>query len=162
MRTNRSEPGAPVTEPSTVRGPLRWAFAAGDLVAERFVIRRPVGRGGMGEVYEAVDQELQERVAIKTILAAHLDDGSLRRFRREIHLARRISHPSVSRVHDVFAIERKLATYYFSVWSSSTVTRSDSVWHKRRRSPAIRFVRSGGRSHQRWSPYMPPALFTAT
>ena len=40
-----------------------------ELVAVRFIIRRVIARGGMGEVYEAEDQELRSRVALKTVLA---------------------------------------------------------------------------------------------
>ena len=42
-------------------------FQAGDVVAERYRIVRFIARGGMGEVYEAEDLELRERVALKTI-----------------------------------------------------------------------------------------------
>src|SRR5215472_4912546 len=45
----------------------RYAFAAGDLLAERFEITRLIAQGGMGEVYEAIDIELKNKVAIKTI-----------------------------------------------------------------------------------------------
>src|SRR5688500_7341091 len=82
--------------------PRNWTFRADELVAERFVIRRAVGPGGMGEVYEAEDLELRGRVALKTLLAAKGGDDGLEPFRREIHLARRISHPNVCRVHDAF------------------------------------------------------------
>jgi serine/threonine protein kinase/TolA-binding protein len=57
----------------------------------------------MGEVYEAEDLVLPERVALKTIHAPDAtQDASLERFRREIHLARQITHPNICRVHDVF------------------------------------------------------------
>jgi tetratricopeptide (TPR) repeat protein/tRNA A-37 threonylcarbamoyl transferase component Bud32 len=57
----------------------------------------------MGEVFEAEDLELGERVAIKRIRLDHVhDDDAVERFRREIHLARKITHPNVCRVYDVF------------------------------------------------------------
>jgi eukaryotic-like serine/threonine-protein kinase len=71
-----------------------------DLVDSRFRIIRLVGTGGMGEVYEAVDIELAERVALKVVrrdLAA-LDETSTR-LRSEIQLVHRISHPNVCKVH---------------------------------------------------------------
>lgn len=74
----------------------------GRVVLGRFRIVRLLGRGGMGEVYEAEDLELG-RIALKTI-AAHLgrDDAYLARFRREVQLARRITSPCVCRIHDLF------------------------------------------------------------
>jgi class 3 adenylate cyclase/predicted ATPase len=57
----------------------------------------------MGELYEAEDLELHERVALKTILSdiAH-DERSIGRFKREVHLARQVTHPNVCRIYDVF------------------------------------------------------------
>jgi len=49
------------------------AFAAGELVAERYEIRRLVGRGGMGEVYEALDRELGGVVALGTLRSERAD-----------------------------------------------------------------------------------------
>lgn len=77
-------------------------FAPGDLVAERYRIVRRVARGGMGLVYEAEDVELGGRVALKALrpeIALHTPN--LARFRREIHLARRVTHPNICRLYDV-------------------------------------------------------------
>jgi len=79
------------------------SFLAGDLVAERFRIIRFLARGGMGEVYEAEDIELHERVALKSIRSELLNDGrALDRFKREVHLARKVTHPNVCRIFDLF------------------------------------------------------------
>jgi tetratricopeptide (TPR) repeat protein/tRNA A-37 threonylcarbamoyl transferase component Bud32 len=78
-------------------------FAAGETVAGRFQIVEMRDRGGMGQVYEALDLELKERVALKTIrpeLAC--DEKVVDRFRREVHLARKVTHRNVCRIHDVF------------------------------------------------------------
>jgi TolB-like protein len=57
----------------------------------------------MGEVYEAEDLELRERVALKTIRPeVAREEQALERFKREIHLARKVTHPGVCRVFDVF------------------------------------------------------------
>jgi len=77
-------------------------FQAGDALADRYRVVRFISRGGMGEVYEAEDRELRTRVALKTIrpeIAA--DPSMMERFRREIHLAHRITHPNVCRVYDI-------------------------------------------------------------
>lgn len=74
-------------------------FAPGQLVASRYLIERRVGRGGMGEVYAALDQELNDRVALKTISPAlGADPKIVDRFKLELRLARSIAHPSVCRV----------------------------------------------------------------
>ena len=83
-------------------GRSQQVFLPGDLVAERYRIVRPVARGGMGLVYEAEDTELGGRVALKALrpeMAMH--STSLARFRREIHLARRVTHPNICRLYDV-------------------------------------------------------------
>src|SRR5262249_800533 len=71
----------------------------------RYRILRFVGRGGMGEVYEAEDQELKDRVALKTLLPEiAADERMIDRFKREIQLARNIAH---SRVCRVFHLDRE-------------------------------------------------------
>ena len=78
-------------------------FRTGEVVAFRFRIVRYLAKGGMGELYEAEDLELHERVALKTILS-HVsnDERSIVRFKREVHLARQVTHPNVCRIYDVF------------------------------------------------------------
>jgi eukaryotic-like serine/threonine-protein kinase len=77
-------------------------FAAGDVIGGRFRVRRFLGHGGMGEVYEADDTDLSERVALKTILPRiSADPNVLSRFKQEIHLARRVTHPNVCRIFDL-------------------------------------------------------------
>ncbi len=74
----------------------------GSQLAARYEIRGLIGRGGMGEVYEAVDHELDRTVAVKVLrpeLAA--DRRFLTRFRREARTAARLSHPGIVGVHDI-------------------------------------------------------------
>ncbi len=73
------------------------------ILADRFRIVRFIAHGGMGSVYEADDLELQERVALKTVRPDIAADGkSIERFKREIRLARKVTHPNVCRIYDVF------------------------------------------------------------
>lgn len=73
------------------------------VLADRFRIVRFIARGGMGEVYEAEDRVLKERVALKTIRPDVAgDERTMERFLREVHLARSVTHPNVSRTFDVF------------------------------------------------------------
>src|SRR6185295_1826371 len=72
------------------------ALSADRLLAGRFRIVKFIARGGMGEVYEAEDLELRERVALKTIRPEIAGaEQAIGRFKREIHLARRVTHPNV-------------------------------------------------------------------
>lgn len=78
-------------------------FSTGDLVAGRFRIVGFLGAGGMGEVYEAEDQLLDlEHVALKTLPAEISRDArAIDRLKRELALARKVTHPNVCRVFDV-------------------------------------------------------------
>jgi serine/threonine protein kinase len=71
-----------------------------ELVAGRYRIVRWLGRGGMGRVYEAVDTELDERIALK-VLRPGMSEESTERFRREVKLTRRIQHRNVARMFDI-------------------------------------------------------------
>jgi len=75
----------------------------GTLFAGRYEIQSILGKGGMGIVYKARDRELDDLVAIKTLRSEVLsaDPTLLDRFKQEIRLARRITHPNVLRTHDL-------------------------------------------------------------
>src|SRR5207245_7712102 len=80
-----------------------FVFEPGELLANRFRAKRLLGRGGMGQVWEAFDEELCESVAIKTIRGEiACDSHTVERFKRELLNARRVSHPNVCRVYDFF------------------------------------------------------------
>jgi len=76
-------------------------FAAGGRVADRYRIERLLGEGGMGEVYEAFDEELSITVALKTLRLTGRTEAALPRLKLEGLLARAIWHPGVCRVFDV-------------------------------------------------------------
>lgn len=77
-------------------------MTAGYALGGRFRIVRFLGRGGMGEVYQAEDQDLKGTVAVKTLRPELVADPDfLARFRREIQVARQVTHPNVCRVFDV-------------------------------------------------------------
>jgi serine/threonine-protein kinase len=75
----------------------------GTVFAGRYEIQSILGKGGMGIVYKAHDRELDDLVAIKTLRGEVLsaDPSLLDRFKQEIRLARRITHPNVLRTHDL-------------------------------------------------------------
>jgi len=79
------------------------SFAEGQVLFGRFRILRFIAQGGMGSVYEAEDLELKERIALKTLLPEiSQDPAALKRFIKEVSLARKVTHPNVSRIYDVF------------------------------------------------------------
>jgi serine/threonine protein kinase len=82
--------------------PSLFELEPGQRLADRFVIKRALGTGGMGAVYLASDERLGESVALKIMHGmALLDPAAGDRLRREASAARRISHPNVVKIHDV-------------------------------------------------------------
>jgi serine/threonine protein kinase len=72
-----------------------------DRIVSHYRIVTPLGVGGMGEVYAAVDETLQRRVALKSIRADHRwSTESKARFLREARLLSQLDHPNVCRVYD--------------------------------------------------------------
>ena len=70
------------------------------MLDHRYRLEGLLGEGGMGAVYRARDLELGETVAVKLLRGA--PQGELvELLRREVRLARRVTHPSVVRVHDL-------------------------------------------------------------
>jgi serine/threonine-protein kinase len=81
--------------------PLAAVITRGTLVARRYEILSPLGRGGMGMVYKAHDRVLDETVALKVLRADIAQDPDMaRRFRSEIRLARRVRHKNVCGIHE--------------------------------------------------------------
>ncbi|MBA3369649.1 MAG: serine/threonine protein kinase [Geodermatophilaceae bacterium] len=78
---------------------------AGRVLAGRYTLRTPLGRGGMGTVWLATDSVLGRQVAIKEVTfdAAAVEERRLLRERtlREARAAARFTHPRVTTVHDV-------------------------------------------------------------
>ncbi|MEQ1807903.1 MAG: serine/threonine-protein kinase [Burkholderiaceae bacterium] len=69
----------------------------------KYAIRRALGQGAMGMVYEGFDPVIERKVAIKTILAEHLADGgasAIARFKREAQAGGRLQHPGIVAVHE--------------------------------------------------------------
>src|SRR5262245_50043840 len=91
--------GTFMERPAFSRPPM---LATGELIQGRYRVEALLGRGGMGEVYRTRDELVGEGVALKTL---RLDIGDydmlLRQFRREVQLARKVTHRSVCRIFDV-------------------------------------------------------------
>jgi serine/threonine-protein kinase len=76
-------------------------LGAGTTVASRYRLTELLGAGGMAQVWEATDEILGRRVAVK-VLHPHLadDEQFVRRFRQEAIAAARLSHPGIVGIYD--------------------------------------------------------------
>ncbi len=91
------------TDPGTTReGATPGArLPKGYLLDERYWLRQLLGSGGMADVYEAWDLELDEAIAVKIVHPDFAEqEDMVDRFKNEIKLARKIVHPNVCRIHD--------------------------------------------------------------
>jgi tetratricopeptide (TPR) repeat protein len=101
MYSDSSAPGGPAGAGTLV---------VGSNFGTRYHIIRRLGAGGMGAVYQAWDRELEVTVALKVIhpWAASNPDAAKdleRRFKRELLLARQITHRNVVRIHDLGEVD---------------------------------------------------------
>jgi predicted Ser/Thr protein kinase len=104
----RRQASGSVMRPPSSSGSLltEGRFLPGLLLAERYRIVALLGRGGMGEVYRADDLTLGQPVALKFLPEEATKDEAMReRFRNEVRIARRVSHPNVCRVYDVGEVD---------------------------------------------------------
>jgi serine/threonine protein kinase/tetratricopeptide (TPR) repeat protein len=97
---------APRTAPADADG---GPLTVGDTFG-RYTIVRLLGIGGMGAVYQAWDKELEVVVALKVIKPEAIRDPAAaeeieRRFKRELLLARQVTHRNVVRIHDLGEID---------------------------------------------------------
>ena len=101
--TSSTEPiplSSVITQPPDPGG---TTLQVGERLANRFTIVRFIARGGMGAVYEAEDTVLRTKVAVKTILPEFAaDPTAMERFRREVLLARRVTHLNVCRIFELY------------------------------------------------------------
>ncbi len=89
---------------SYAEGPL---LVAGRRLGGRYLLRRPLGHGGMAAVWLATDERLARPVAIKVISDTVIgDEEFLSRFRREARVAAGLQHPNLVQVYDFDAGER--------------------------------------------------------
>jgi eukaryotic-like serine/threonine-protein kinase len=97
VRMDGTVPG--VTAPA---GTGNQDLTLGHFFAGRYKVESILGRGGMGVVYRATDAQLDETVAIKTLPGDVMTRSpeDLERFKREIRLARKITHRNVLRTYD--------------------------------------------------------------
>ncbi len=86
-----------------------------------YTLRRQIGRGGMGIVYDAVQNSMDRRVALKVLPAGvAADSKTFLRFMREAKTAGQLSHPNVVQVHGM-GVEAK--TPYYSMLTGQSPRR---------------------------------------
>jgi eukaryotic-like serine/threonine-protein kinase len=90
--------------------PAPGRLSPGDGFGPRYRILRLLGAGGMGIVYHAWDEELGVAVALKVIRPEVSADPAMakeleKRFKRELLLARKVSHHNVVRIHDIGEVD---------------------------------------------------------
>jgi len=79
-----------------------------ELLNDRYEIIKPIGSGGMAEVYLAKDTLLDRQVAIKMLRAQFLNDSNLlEQFRREAKSTARLIHPYIINIYDVISTEEE-------------------------------------------------------
>jgi hypothetical protein len=70
------------------------------VLAGRYTLLTPLGRGGMGQVWEARDDRLDRTVAVKLLDTPEADSDLARRFTREVAVTAGLSHPGVPTIYD--------------------------------------------------------------
>ena len=71
-----------------------------DALADRYVIEREIGYGGMATVYLALDLKHNRKVAVKVLLPELTKSLTATRFLREIEMAAGLAHPNIVAVYD--------------------------------------------------------------
>ena len=90
------------TIPMSLPGGILTETRSAALLAGRYELLGMLGVGGMGAVYRARDLELDEVVALKMLSRdLALAPGMIERFREEVRLARRVTHPNIARIFDI-------------------------------------------------------------
>jgi eukaryotic-like serine/threonine-protein kinase len=103
------------------------AFEAGQIVGE-YKIRRALGRGGLGAVYEATHLISQRAEAIKVMLPEQTGTPEMKeRFRREIQLLASLNHPNIAGLHNAFYFEDQLIMVMELVEGEDLRTRSHNA-----------------------------------
>ncbi|MDP6579090.1 MAG: hypothetical protein QF681_00420 [Vicinamibacterales bacterium] len=108
----------------------------------RYRIERLLGRGGMGEVYEAEDLESGRRLALKILLRSLADEADRDRFLREGRLAAAVSHPNTVYVYGTEEIERVPPPPWFVAPRRCHTGIAPCIWGR-----------------PRFCPFWPPAAF---
>ncbi|MDB6058077.1 MAG: hypothetical protein JWO95_1921 [Verrucomicrobiales bacterium] len=97
--------------PNTPEDEAPSQLAPGFLVGGgRYALIKQIAEGGMGTVWVAQDERLNEKVALKFLSAAFRDDATaLASLRKETQKSRKLTHPNIIRIHDLYEAPSELA-----------------------------------------------------
>lgn len=87
--------------PAPGRSPLGGVFSVGTLVEGRYQLVERIGRGGTSAIFKALDTVLGDHIALKAFLQVVPDETADRRIRRELRMARELTHQNIVRVHEL-------------------------------------------------------------
>ena len=83
----------------TFDSPVR-VVPSGTIYSGHYEILEPIGAGGMGEVYRAVDKNLGRHIAIKVLPASFAEDRErMARFEREARILAALNHPNIAAIY---------------------------------------------------------------
>jgi len=104
--SNGDSPSTVAESWPTEVGPIPTSPAHSDSMgtstAARYTLGPILGRGGMGEVYSAHDEQIGRPVAIKRLRSTRPSDDALARFLREARIQGRLEHPAIVPVHELW------------------------------------------------------------
>src|SRR3954464_14684634 len=76
-------------------------FASGQKIFNRYTLKKTLGRGGMGVVWLARDEELERDVALKFLPEpVAMDKEAVKELKRETRRSLELTHPHIIRIHD--------------------------------------------------------------
>ncbi len=128
-----TEPGAPPPRVTEVQGwdamatQAPWpsssdAAASADPPPARYRVDTLIGRGGMGEVLSAHDDQIGRSVAIKRLRAPDAPADIIARFTREARIQGRLDHPAIPPVHELWRDERGQPFFVMKRLSGTTLS----------------------------------------
>jgi hypothetical protein len=122
----------------TAGGHVVWTYRRQVIEARsigRYRLRRRIGRGGMGEVWEAYDGTLRRPVALKLLRPERVDAIAIERFEREARATAELTHPNTIRVTDFGVSDDGLWYYAMELLEGRTLR--DSVQEQGALPPAV-------------------------
>ena len=108
----------------------------------RYLVRRKIGEGGMGAVYEAEDPELGRRVALKIVGGSADSERARRRFAREARAASALNHPGIVTVYELGHADGLTFIAMELVEGETLLAKAGAPL------PTVRLHAAGGRSHR--------------
>jgi serine/threonine-protein kinase len=131
---------------------MAFVVAPGSVIDGRYVLRAPLGRGGMGTVWRAEHAKLKTEVAVKLVAPSlALDRSALERFQREAQLAASLESPHVVRILD-FGVHDGAPYIAMELLAGETLgarlSRMGALKHAETLRIAGQIARGIGRAHQ--------------